>query len=112
MNWMMRVMFGVVVISAGLTGHAQTSGAAAPTGAVRVTDGEGAFPVATDTRTEKQKALAKKTEQLFELATELKVQVDRTNKNILSLRVVEDAEQLEKLAKGMRENGIREQARR
>ncbi len=42
-----------------------------------------------DNRTEKQKALAMQTERLFDMATELKAQVDKTNKNILSLMVVE-----------------------
>jgi hypothetical protein len=57
---------------------------------------------APDTRTEKQKALALETERLFDMATELKAQVDKTNKNILSLKVVEKAEEIEALAKGIR----------
>jgi len=65
--------------------------------------GPAAAPVtAPDTRTEKQKALALETERLFDMATELKAQVDKTNKNILSLKVVEKAEEIEALAKGIR----------
>jgi hypothetical protein len=58
--------------------------------------------VVPDVRTEKQKALAMQTERLFDMATELKVQVDKTNKNILSLKVVAKAEEIELLAKGMK----------
>jgi hypothetical protein len=57
---------------------------------------------AADSRTEKQKALARQTERLFDMATELKAEVDKTNKNILSLKVVAKAEEIEALAKGMR----------
>jgi hypothetical protein len=55
-----------------------------------------------NSRTEKQKALALQTERLFDMATQLKVEVDKTNKNILSLKVVEKAEEIEALAKGIR----------
>lgn len=58
--------------------------------------------VAADARTEKQKELAQQTERLFDMATELKAEVDKTNKNILSLKVVEKAEEIEAMAKGMR----------
>ena len=69
--------------------------------------GQGAGqPTATpDTRTEKQKALAMQTDRLFAMATELKAQVELTNKNILSLKVVQKAEEIEALAKGMRGQG-------
>ncbi len=55
-----------------------------------------------DTRTERQKALAMQTDRLFDMATELKTEVDKTNKNILSLKVVEKAEEIEAMAKGIR----------
>ena len=58
---------------------------------------------AVDLRTDKQKALAKQTERLLDMATELKVQVDKTNKNILSLTVVQKAQEIEALARGMKE---------
>jgi len=54
-------------------------------------------------QTEKQKALASQADRLVEMANELKTQVDRTNKNILSLKVVEKAQEIETLAKGMKE---------
>ena len=63
---------------------------------------QGASTTEPDARTEKQKALAKQTEKLFDMATELKAQVDKTNKNILSMKVVEKAQEIELLAKGMK----------
>jgi hypothetical protein len=41
--------------------------------------------------------------KLFQLATELKAAVDKTNENVLSLDVVRKAEEVEKLAKKVRE---------
>jgi hypothetical protein len=43
------------------------------------------------------------TDQLLELATELKQYVDHSNENMLSLDVVRKAEQIEKLAHNVRE---------
>ena len=100
----MFTMLGGVMLAGCLVTHAQT---AAPAVAPRTADSEGAGPAAADMRTEKQKALARQTEQLFDMATELKAQVDKTNKNILSLKVVQDAEEIEKLAKGIRERSRR-----
>jgi hypothetical protein len=86
------------------TASAQASAAAGTaSGAASAGPGHGAAPVpAPDMRTEKQKELAMQTERLFDMATELKAQVDRTNRNILSLKVVQKAEEIEALAKGMR----------
>jgi type VI protein secretion system component VasF len=47
---------------------------------------------------DKQKALADQADKLLVMATELKNQVDRTNKNILSVKVVEKAEEIERYA--------------
>ncbi len=60
---------------------------------------------------ERQKALArerymdlkKQSEKLLEVATELKQYVDKTNENVLSLDVMKKAEQIEKLARQIRE---------
>jgi len=95
------VLLAVLISMAGsFDGLAQTSaGPTAASGEVQA--------AAPDTRTEKQKALAKQAERLFDMATELKVQVDKTNKNILSLKVVEKAEEIEGLAKGMKEKAKR-----
>ena len=43
------------------------------------------------------------TDKLFQLATELKAAVDKTNENLLSLEVVRKADEVEKLAKKVRE---------
>jgi hypothetical protein len=43
------------------------------------------------------------TEKLLELATELKQYVDKTNENVLSVDVIRKAEEVEKLAKTIRE---------
>jgi hypothetical protein len=43
------------------------------------------------------------TEKLLELATELKQYVDKTNENIISLDVIKKAEQIERLAKSVKE---------
>jgi hypothetical protein len=100
----MRKIAGMLLVAgmvlAGVSpGLAQTPG---PQAVVNHAVENGAAAAAPDTRTEKQKALAMQTELLFTMATELKAQVDLTNKNILSLKVVEKAEAIETLAKGMR----------
>ena len=51
----------------------------------------------------RQQELRKDTDKLFELATELKEYVDKTNENILSMDVIKKAEQIEKLAKSVKE---------
>lgn len=52
----------------------------------------------------RQQDIRNDTEKLFQLATELKSAVDKTNENMLSLDVVHKAEQVEKLAKKVKEN--------
>ena len=52
---------------------------------------------------QRQEEIRKDTEKLLELATELKQSVDRTTENTLSLDVVKKAEQIEKLAKAVKE---------
>jgi hypothetical protein len=51
---------------------------------------------------ERQKKLAADTDKLLVLATDLKKQVDKTNKDILSVDVVKKAEEIEKLARSMK----------
>lgn len=41
--------------------------------------------------------------RLLQLATELKAEVDKTNKDTLSLKVIRQAESIEKLAKGVKQ---------
>jgi hypothetical protein len=52
---------------------------------------------------ERQAALRRDTEKLFKLATELKDYVDKTNENVLSFEVVKKAEEIEKLARSVKE---------
>jgi hypothetical protein len=52
---------------------------------------------------ERQAALKKDTEKLVQLTGELKDYVDKSNENMLSLDVVKKAEEIEKLAKSVRE---------
>ena len=52
---------------------------------------------------ERQKQMTDDTAKLLSLATELKAEMDKTNKDTLSIGVVRKAEQIEKLAKSVRE---------
>jgi hypothetical protein len=47
---------------------------------------------------ERQAQLKRDTDKLFQLSTELKQYVDKTNENVLSLEVLKKAEEIEKLA--------------
>jgi hypothetical protein len=51
----------------------------------------------------RQQDIKKDTDKLLELATELKQYVDKTNEDILSTDVLKKAEEIEKLAKSVRE---------
>ncbi len=51
----------------------------------------------------RQEQLVKDTNKLLALATELKSQVDKTSKNVLSVDVVKKAEEIEKLAKNVKD---------
>ncbi|HEY6375894.1 MAG TPA: hypothetical protein VIX90_10265, partial [Edaphobacter sp.] len=51
--------------------------------------------------TEKQKKLAADTDKLLAMATALKQQVDKTNKDVLSVDVIKKAEEIEKLARSL-----------
>jgi len=52
---------------------------------------------------QRQEELKKDTEKLLELATELKQSVDKADENTLSLEVIKKADQIEKLAKSVKE---------
>jgi hypothetical protein len=51
---------------------------------------------------DRQKQLKRDTQKLLELATELKQYVDRTNESVLSIEVIRKTEEIEKLAKNVR----------
>jgi nitric oxide reductase activation protein len=52
---------------------------------------------------ERQKQLVSDTEKLLELANELKIDVDKSNKDTLSLDVIKKADEIEKLAHTVKE---------
>lgn len=52
---------------------------------------------------QRQTSLQKDTDRLLELATELKQNVDKSNEHTLSLDVIKKAEQIEKLAKEVKD---------
>jgi hypothetical protein len=52
---------------------------------------------------ERQAALKADTDRLMKLATELKQYVDKSNENVLSLDVLRKAEEIEKLARSVKE---------
>ena len=52
---------------------------------------------------QREAALKNDTDKLLRLATELKTYVDKSNQNILSIDVVKKAEEIEKLAKSVKE---------
>ena len=52
---------------------------------------------------QRQQDIKKDTDQLLDMATELKEYVDKTNENIISLDVIKKAEQIEKLAHAVKE---------
>ena len=51
----------------------------------------------------RQQEIKKDTDKLLELANELKQYVDKTNENIISLDVIKKAEQIEKLARTVKD---------
>jgi hypothetical protein len=52
---------------------------------------------------ERQAALKNDTDKLLKLATELKGYVEKSNENVLSLEVLKKAEEIEKLARSVKE---------
>lgn len=52
---------------------------------------------------ERQAQLKRDTDKLLQLSTELKQYVDKTNENVLSVDVVKKADEIEKLARSVKE---------
>ena len=52
---------------------------------------------------DRQKRLVADTDKLLQLAQELKVEVGKSNKDMLSVTVIKKAEEIEKLAKSVKE---------
>jgi hypothetical protein len=53
--------------------------------------------------TQRQKQLVQDTDKLLDLATQLKQDVDKTNKDMLSVDVIRKADEIEKLAHSVKE---------
>ena len=53
--------------------------------------------------TDRQKRLVTDTDKLLSLATELKQEVDKTNKDVMSVDVIKKADEIEKLARSVKE---------
>ena len=51
---------------------------------------------------DRQKQLLRDTDELLQLATELKAEVNKTNENVLSIDVMRKADEIEKLAKSVK----------
>lgn len=51
----------------------------------------------------RQAQLKRDTDKLFQLSTELKQYVDKTNENVMSFEVIKKAEEIEKLAHSVKE---------
>lgn len=51
--------------------------------------------------TKQQQQLIEDTDRLYQLATELKSEVDKTNRNTLSVQVIKKADEIEKLARSI-----------
>jgi type VI protein secretion system component VasF len=62
-----------------------------------------AVQLAKSRNNQRQQQLVTDTAKLLELATELKSEVEKSNKDTLSLAVVKKAEEIEKLAKSVKE---------
>lgn len=92
----------MVITWASWAGYAQSAGSAPMAQTTQAAAEKESIPPAAN-KTDKQKALAQQTERLCDMAAELKVQVDKTNRNILSLTVVRQAEEIEALAHKMKE---------
>ncbi len=56
-----------------------------------------------DLNRRRQQQMKRDSDKLFQLASELKQYVDKTNENILSIDVLKKTEEIEKLAKSVRE---------
>lgn len=121
----MRILCGAVVGMVLLTGAAGATGSAqtiqsqqvprspTPPGLPPIDGGAGGsgegLPPSVMARQAKarnddrQKQLVADTNKLLQLATELKADVDKTNKDVLSVDVIKKADEIEKLAKSVKD---------
>ena len=108
----MRAILALLLICGTIT-VAPARGQAHPTPAQRDRSSQAPEPATAETEQQKQLAkqrnqerfrqLKKDTDQLLDLATQLKKYVDETSDQKLSMDVIRKAEQIEKLAKQVRQ---------
>jgi len=102
----------VLCLCAAVSATAQSSQAAPPASNQPVstqasptqpasTDKPAAPPPSADT--ERKKRLADESAHLLQLANDLKAEVDKTNKDMLSVAVIRKAEEIERLARSLKE---------
>jgi hypothetical protein len=110
-------VFGVLMLAMGGAGRGEQGSAVGAAAQADRTTVPGVEPVAPrDERTtsmveeqaklrnaERQKKLVEDTAKLLQLANELKAAVDKSDKNTLSLDVVRKADEIEKLARSVKE---------
>ncbi len=82
-------------------GPSRPAAGASPLAVPAAQGGQRSFDAAN---AERRKPIAIDSARLLELATELKADVDKTNKDTLSLTVVRKADAIEKLARAVKEN--------
>jgi hypothetical protein len=112
-----RLFLLVALLAFGGSAGAQTpAGGTAPVAPAKITSGTlgdtapvpAASPAAqTGTPAVKPTALALQTEKLLAMATELKLRVDKTNKDILSCAVMRQAEEIEQYAHQLKQGGAK-----
>jgi len=79
-----------------------------PSGAIPAADNDSGISPAMQAQQTKfrskdrQKQLLRDTDELLQLATELKAEVNKTNENVLSIDVMRKADEIEKLAKSVK----------
>jgi hypothetical protein len=97
------LLLGAVTLSAPSASPAATQFGNVPQGERSQTEREMMDRQRREANKKRQQDIRDDTEKLFQLATELKSAVDKSNENLLSLEVVRKAEEVEKLAHRVKE---------
>lgn len=96
---------GLILMMCGTSFAATPAGAIAPQVETRQDPAQKEMQdrMAREANKKRQQDIREQTDKLFQLATELKAAVDKSNENLLSLDVIRKAEEVEKLAKKVKE---------
>jgi hypothetical protein len=100
----MVVVAAVVSVSATNLASAQTAATGPATTTAAKTDTKSGSAAKQTPKEAREAEIAAQTQQLYQLAQELKVEVDKSDKNTLSLAVIKKAAEIEKLARTLKEN--------